>query len=220
LTWIDTRLTLSLWLAFVGSTALILAVPGPTAALVLSRADRSKPERIALVCGLATGDMIAMTLAIAGLAAVLSLSALAFQTLKLVGGAYLVYLGTQTMRDRTQPLDIDNTSHLSTPSVSGKSNGLFAIGIIAGLLHPKTYLFFAAFLPVFINPEARILPQYSLLVITWGSLSDGAALLWTSLGKALRAGLGSHTGNNIISRLSGFVLITFGLFLIATQRTD
>ncbi len=210
---------LSLWLAFVGATALILAIPGPTSALVLARADRPKQERYALVCGLAVGDMIAMTFSIAGLATVLSLSALAFQTLKLAGGAYLVYLGIQTMRSRARPFSIDSTSRAGALP-SRNSMGPFAVGIFTGLLHPKTYLLFTAFLPVFINPEACVLPQYITLVFTWGALSLGGAMLWTSLGQVLRMWLHNHNAYSIISKLSGFILMIFGLSLLTLRRTD
>lgn len=87
---------LDLYLAFTVACCVFLVIPGPTIVLVVSYAiSHGKRSGLATVAGVAAGDLLAMTLSLAGLGALLAASAGAFTVLKWLGAAYLVWLGVK-----------------------------------------------------------------------------------------------------------------------------
>jgi threonine/homoserine/homoserine lactone efflux protein len=103
---------------------------------------------MASVAGVALGNLANAAAALLGLAAVLSASATAFFILKLLGALYLVFVGVKALCARAQPTPI---------AQAGKgvpSGALFRDGVFVATFNPKTTLFFAAFLPQFIDPGA------------------------------------------------------------------
>ena len=133
-------------LAFLLTTLVVVATPG-TGALFTIAAGLSRGRRASLVAalGCTLGIVPHMVAAIAGLAAVLYASSVAFATLKYLGVAYLLFLAWRTLRDRT-PLTVDE-------NVAPKSD-LRVIGdaVLINLLNPKLTIFFFAFLPQFVDP--------------------------------------------------------------------
>ena len=95
--------------------------------------------------GCTLGVVPHMVAAITGLAALLNASAVAFQTLKYVGVAYLLYLAWQTWRDRT-PLEVDQQSR------RGRAWQVIRTAVLINVLNPKLTIFFFAFLPQFVDP--------------------------------------------------------------------
>ena len=88
-----------IWIAFVLASLVLLAIPGPTVMLVVSYAlGRGRASAYATVPGVAFGDLTAMTASLLGAGAILSASATMFTVLKLVGAAYLIWLGIQLWR--------------------------------------------------------------------------------------------------------------------------
>lgn len=133
-------------LAFLLTTLVIVATPG-TGALFTVAAGLSRGWRASLVAaaGCTLGIVPHMVAAITGLAAVLHTSALAFQTLKYAGVAYLLYLAWQTWRDKT-PLTVEGES---SPQASWQ---VIRTAVLINVLNPKLTLFFFAFLPQFVQP--------------------------------------------------------------------
>jgi threonine/homoserine/homoserine lactone efflux protein len=133
-------------LAFLLTTLVVVATPG-TGALFTIAAGLSRGRRASLVAalGCTLGIVPHMVAAIAGLAAVLYASSVAFATLKYLGVAYLLFLAWRTLRDRT-PLTVDEDA-------AAKSD-LRVIGdaVLINLLNPKLTIFFFAFLPQFVDP--------------------------------------------------------------------
>ena len=133
-------------LAFLLTTLVVVATPG-TGALFTIAAGLSRGRRASLVAalGCTLGIVPHMVAAIAGLAAVLYASSVAFATLKYLGVAYLLFLAWRTLRDRT-PVTVDE-------DVAPKSD-LRVIGdaVLINLLNPKLTIFFFAFLPQFVDP--------------------------------------------------------------------
>src|ERR1044072_684549 len=94
-------MTLSLWLAFVAASSILLVIPGPTVLLVVSYAlGQAWRTALPMASGVALGDFTAMTLSMLGLGALLAASATLFTVLKWVGAAYLVWLGITLWRGR------------------------------------------------------------------------------------------------------------------------
>ncbi len=126
----------------------LMVIPGPATLLVLARSvSGGRRAGIATGLGIAAGDLIHSTMATFGLSALLATSALAFEVVKHIGVAYLIYLGYRAFIEKSGNLDM-----AAAPEISpGKA---FRQGIFTEILNPKTALFFLAFLPQFIHPES------------------------------------------------------------------
>jgi threonine/homoserine/homoserine lactone efflux protein len=135
-------------IAFLLTTLVVVATPG-TGALFTIAAGLSRGRRASLVAavGCTVGIVPHMVAAIAGLAALLYTSSVAFSVLKYLGVAYLLLLAWRTLRDRS-PLTVDQTA------VDGPRSDVRVIGqaVLINLLNPKLTIFFFAFLPQFVDP--------------------------------------------------------------------
>ncbi len=134
-------------LAFLLTTLVIVITPGSgvlyTLAAGLSRGARAS---IIAAIGCTLGIVPPMVAAIMGLAAVLQASAMAFQTLKLLGVAYLLYMAWSTLRDR-EALTIHQDTAPHSPL------RMIISGILINVLNPKLTIFFVAFLPQFVSAK-------------------------------------------------------------------
>jgi threonine/homoserine/homoserine lactone efflux protein len=132
--------------AFLLTTLVVVATPG-TGALFTIAAGLSRGRRASLVAavGCTVGIVPHMVAAIAGLAALLYTSSVAFSVLKYLGVAYLLVLAWRTLRDRT-PLTVDETP------ASRSDIGVIGQAVLINLLNPKLTIFFFAFLPQFVDP--------------------------------------------------------------------
>ncbi len=115
--------------------------------------------------GIGLGDLVHTLAAVLGLSAILMQSATAFEVVKYVGVAYLVYLGIQMLV--TKPKKIEQPTVEQSPASTS-----FCQGFLAEILNPKTALFFLAFLPQFIqHNETSITVQLLTLGITFVVMS-------------------------------------------------
>ena len=129
---------------FLLTTLVIVATPG-TGVLYTLAAGLSRGARASLVAavGCTLGIVPHMVAAITGLAALLHTSAVAFQTLKYLGVAYLLYMAWSTLRDKG-PLTVEETAPVPDARV-------IASGVLINILNPKLTIFFFAFLPQFVS---------------------------------------------------------------------
>ena len=145
-------------LAAFGAASLLLAVtPGPGVLYIVARSlAQGRRAGLASVAGVALGNLGNAVGASIGLAALFAASSLAFTIVKFAGAGYLVWLGVQTLRTEA-------------PAAPGLAIGaphlgrIFRDGGLVALLNPKTALFFAAFLPQFIDPAGPALRQSLVL---------------------------------------------------------
>ncbi len=126
------------------SAALILAItPGPGLFYVLARSLRGgRREGVLSAAGTFLGGLVHVGAAAFGLSAILAASAIAFETVRYAGAAYLIYLGYRMIRSRNQ-----ETAEIEA---MGTSRGTFAQGVMTEVLNPKTALFFLSFIPQFV----------------------------------------------------------------------
>lgn len=200
------------WLAFVGASVALLAIPGPTVLLVISYAlGHGRRPAAAIIAGVALGDLTAMTASVLGLGAVLAASALAFTALRWVGGAYLVYLGVKLWRAPvTASVDAD------VPSVSARRMLAHAYAVTA--LNPKSIVFFVAFVPQFLSDSAPFLPQVAVLEATFVTLAIVNAALYAWLASAARRRLQQPRVRRIVNRTGGSLLIGAGALAAGWRR--
>ncbi len=203
---------LELWLAYVFTSAVVLAIPGPTILLVLSYSiSRGRQATLPLVAGVALGDALAVTLSLIGLGSLLAASAFWFTVIKLIGGLYLIYLGVQLFRGASQPPTESTLRQTETRFT------LFLNAFLVTALNPKSILFFVALLPQFISVEHQTTTQLWLLGVTFVVMATIGATLYASFASRVRRGLQSPKIQKFYAYFAGSLLCGAGVWALAAK---
>jgi RhtB (resistance to homoserine/threonine) family protein len=134
---------------FLAAGILLNLTPGPDTVYILGRSiAQGREAGIASGLGISVGSIFHTCAAALGLSAILATSALAFGTIKLLGGAYLIFLGLKMILERRGQLSLPSNFHRRTTTAA------FRQGVLTNVLNPKVALFFLAFLPQFIDPAS------------------------------------------------------------------
>lgn len=179
---------LSIVALFVIAALLILITPGPAVLYIVARSiDQGRLAGVVSTLGVAAGTLFHIAAAAVGVSALLVSSALAFNMLKYLGAAYLIYLG---IRKFLIPDELEN-AEIRQPKMLTR---IFFQGLVVNLLNPKTALFFFAFLPQFVDVSKGSVALQMLLLgiifVVLGILSDGLwALLAGTAGNWLKRNL-------------------------------
>lgn len=201
---------LDLWLTFVAASTALLLIPGPTVLLVLSYAlSKGRSVALASAAGVALGDFVAMSAALLGLGAIVLTSATAFTILKWIGAVYLIWLGVKLIR--SAPGDG------LTPARAVTAKSVFGHTAAVTALNPKSIGFFIAFVPQFIQPQAPLLPQFSILIVTFVGLAALNTLAYALAADRLRHVIARGPVIAWLTRAGGVTLIGMGV-LTATLR--
>ncbi len=200
------------YLAYVLATVIVLAIPGPTILLVVTRSlNHGAAVRRATVGGVVLGDLVAMTAAMLGAGAILLASAELFMALRVAGGLYLVWLGIRTWRSRGSQWVVGESVEADPKRVFGESFAVTAT-------NPKSIAFFVAFVPQFVDPGAAWLPQIVLLIVTFVVLGGLNALVYAWLAGRARGAMLHPRIRRRVARTSGGVLVAGGAAVIATAH--
>jgi len=163
--------THDLWL-FVLSGLLLNITPGPDTLYIVGRSSAQGLRAGAVAAlGIGTGALVHVCAAALGLSAILAASATAFTIVKIIGAAYLVYVGFSLIRSK---------SSTQSPTVASGSRrtsmrGIFFQGFLTNVLNPKVALFFLAFLPQFVLQDAASKPLAFLFL---GVIFDMNGTIW------------------------------------------
>lgn len=195
---------------FIIASSLISLAPGPDNIFVLTQsALYGRKSGVIVTLGLCTGLIVHTTAVALGVAAIFQASALAFNILKFVGAAYLIYLAWQAFSAKPSGLDSSGGSSLS-------AKGLYLRGIIMNITNPKVSIFFLAFLPQFTNPQdGNLIIQFLSLGIIFIFVAltvfCGIAFLAGTLGSWLTD---SPKNQTYLNRVAGVVFIGLSLKLV------
>ncbi|WP_017755673.1 LysE family translocator [Calidifontibacillus oryziterrae] len=205
-------------LAFILVVLVLFLIPGPAVLLTISQTVKGgKKAGIVTGVGIAVGDLIHTIAAVLGLSAILMTSAFAFEIIKYLGAAYLLYLGIHAFIEKSkkqadQPVEIQRTN----PAVS------FRQAVLIELLNPKTALFFLAFLPQFVrNDGSSVVLQLLMLGFVFVFMS----IMYTTLLALLTSSIGNWLPKNgLISRwqnkIVGSIYIGLGLKLVFESQNS
>lgn len=202
-----------LYLAFVVATVIALVVPGPTILLVVSYAlARGRNVTLALVSGVILGDLIAMSVTLAGLGIVLAASASVFTMMKWAGALYLAWMGIGMIRKA-------GTATAELQAVGQRGSGTaFRDGFIVTLLNPKSIGFFIAFVPQFIDSANPVVPQFLIMIVTFVGLGGINVLAYALLAVRLRDKVTRPGALAWLQRAGGGVLICLAAFTLTLRR--
>jgi len=202
------------WLVFIVASLALIATPGQDMILVMSRSvAQGALAGVATAGGISVGLVGHTILATLGLGAILRTSEWLFVALKLVGAAYLIYLGIGLLRTRQSRLPLGAQAARTV-------SRLFVDGAVSNLSNPKIAIFYFAFLPQFVSPSAQ---QPTLTVFVLG-------LTFAGLTFFVKAPVGIFAGRlsawlrsrpdvlTWVFRSSGAILVGLGLRLAFERR--
>jgi len=210
-------ISIELWLAFAAAAAIMIMIPGPTTLMVLGHTV-SNGWRIGLtsLIGVVAADICAITLSVLGFSALLAASAMAFTVMKWIGAAYLVWIGIQLWR--APPMNIKLGDLTPTAEKRTTPRDAIAQTFIVTLLNPKGILFFAAFLPQFIDQAMPLWPQVIVLMLTFCTLATLIQGFYITLMGRARSRIASPRALRLMNRTGGVMLIGAGLLTASLKK--
>jgi threonine/homoserine/homoserine lactone efflux protein len=196
---------LSTLAVFAAASLALIAVPGPSVLYIVGTSiSQGRRAGVASMLGVQAGALIHVAAAAIGVSALLASSAGLFNVVKFAGAAYLVGLGVQRIRHAGEqdPAARPPRSHAH----------LFRQGVVVNLLNPKVAMFFLAFLPQFVDPDAaspgaQVL-ALGLVFVAIAIVSDGVYAL--AAGTAAERLRGNVHARRRMDRLGGGVMIGLG----------
>ena len=205
-------------LAFMATAFVVIVVPGPSVLFVVSRALASG-RRVAVwsVVGNALGEYVQVVAVAFGIGALAERSVAAFTTIKLVGGAYLVYLGAKTFRQRRSL-----GKALATSPEQTSDRRSFAQGVTVGVTNPKTVVFLSAILPQFVDRAGGHVPdQILLLGLAFAVIAIASDTMWAlAAGRARTWFACSPRRLELIGGAGGLAIVAIGAGLLVSGRRD
>lgn len=201
---------------FLVAVLLLNATPGPDTAYIIGRSlAQGRAAGLVSALGISVGCLVHALASAIGLSAVLAASATAFMLIKLAGGAYLVYLGLRMLLAKP---------HAATAASTARDvrslQTIFWQAMVTNVLNPKVILFFLAFIPQFVHPDA---PQKTLGFLLLGVAFAVISMGWNS-GTAFLAGtLARRAGRSPrvklwLERTVGVTFIALGAKLALTRH--
>lgn len=205
----------SQWLAFLVASILFIQVPGPSLLFTIGRAlTVGRREALLSVVGNALGLVVQAGLVALGLGATVAASAAAYTVVKLVGAAYVVWLGVSAIRHRSEARRALE-SRQRTPAPRGHA---VRTGFIVGMTNPKTIVFFVAFLPQFTSATGPAAPQLALLGLVFGILAVCSDTLWALGAAKARTWFASQPQRlDRLTASGGGMMIALGVTMAASE---
>jgi threonine/homoserine/homoserine lactone efflux protein len=204
------------FVAFLFAAVVLAITPGPGIAYVVARTVAGgRSEGLASCFGTGIGGMLHVLAAALGLSLIIAQSAVAFNLVKYLGAAYLVYLGIRLLLRKDQELTVK-------PVAPQGVRRALSEGILVEALNVKTALFFLAFLPQFVSPSDPLIPQLVMLgsiCVALNTLVDVIAvfaadrLLKSGAARAARAARA-----RLLTKVSGVTMLGLGAYLALARR--
>ena len=202
-----------LWTYLLG-TVLIILMPGPNSLFALTMAStRGRKAGFAAAAGIVVGDFILMLAASLGVASLMKANPIAFDVIRYLGAAYLMYIGVRALLSRPQP---DTPKSNSTPQASENStHKAFRSALGISLINVKAILFFMAFFPQFVNPSyPHVWHTFAALGLIVQLVSISYLTLLILLGSSLSRRLSAKIWlKTVLNKLVGTLFVSFGLRL-------
>jgi threonine/homoserine/homoserine lactone efflux protein len=206
-----TPMLLSTWFVFLGVALLLCFTPGPGVLMAVSNAMSVGPRRaIVGSMGNAVGVFLVSAVSMAGLGVVLGASASAFTVLKVLGAAYLIWLGIKQWRSET------NAFAAPPDEAHGERSGLrlFGHGVTVAVTNPKSILFFSALFPQFIRQDGPVLEQFLVLTATVAACSLLSHAFYVLVARGMKHSFSSASRARMFNRVTGGAFVALGIGML------
>jgi threonine/homoserine/homoserine lactone efflux protein len=202
---------------FALASFILIIIPGPSVLFVISRGVAlGRRAAVLTVVGNSTGVLVQVLLVAAGVGSIVERSVVAYEVLRLLGAAYIVFLGVQAIRHRRALSTVLDVTTTRSP------RHIVREGFVVGITNPKNIVFFTAVLPQFIEPDGVAAPVQMVvlgaLFVTVATVSDslygivaGTARTWLS---------GAPHRLERLGGAGGLMMLGLGTKLAITGRHD
>ncbi|MDO8697991.1 MAG: LysE family translocator [Pseudomonas sp.] len=208
-------MSLETWLLFSSAALIVILIPGPLSLLMVSNSLNHGVRRsLPAFLGGVSASLCLLSASALGLGALLLASEQLFNTLKVCGALYLFYLAGQSWAASRQAAKT-RINEAAPGNPSGPTMFWQAFGL--GASNPKDLLFFAAFLPQFINSERPLLSQLLLLIASWLILDLGCKLFYGLSAQAAAGYLRSGQGQVWFNRASATLFAGAGTLSLLSR---
>ena len=211
-------MSLHTWCLYVATVFVVSAIPGPNMLLVMTHGAQHGLRRSgATMTGCLSALVLMLSVSAAGLGVFLEAWPAMFNALRMIGAAYLVYLGIKAWR---APADEGVARRTDEPAAKPARSrlALFRNGFLVAGSNPKAILFAAALLPQFIDASRPTLPQFGVLVATFAVIEVSWYLVYAGFGTHIGARLKSGNVARVFNRLTGGVFVGFGAMMALVRR--
>lgn len=200
------------YLVYVGMAIVTVSLPGPAVMLTVNNSiQRGLRNSFSGILGIALAIFLVAIMSATALGIVLASSAVAFNAVRIVGAAYLVYIGIKTWRRRSPGTFKSNSYQRSFFKC-------FAEGFLVSALNPKSILFFIAVFPQFIDVTREYNSQLLSLAATFSIIVMLIHSVYAVCANYAKARLLSQTRSGVLNKVSGGVFIGFGAGLAMSGR--
>ena len=209
----------TLFFAYLAAATALTLSPGPDTMFVLASSTTGGTRAgIAATLGIAAGCLGHATMAAIGISALIAASPAAFDTLRVVGALYLIWIGVGALR--TAYNSLRHGAPLTTTNGEDASWSAFRRGAVTNVLNPKVGLFYIAFLPQFTNASLGSIP---LQIVTLASIHILLGILWLGTlsiasGRAAEALARNRRARAWLDGLAGFVYIALAWRMLVLER--
>jgi len=205
-------MSLATWWLYVVAVCLICSTPGPNMLHVMTRSIQHGLERTpATMAGLLTAVFLSLMASAAGLGAVLRAMPELFSVLRVVGAAYLIYLGWKAWRSPIAEPGDESAEAARAPT----NLALYRAGLLTGLSNPKLIIFAAALFPQFIDTQRAYGPQLAILVGSFAAIDLFWYCVYALGGVRLAVWLRPVRRQRAFNRTAGAMFFGFGGLLLA-----
>lgn len=202
----------ALFLAGLAVLALLTISPGADMALVAKiTLERGRHAALLATVGICSGVFVHATASALGLSVILATSAEAFTIVKLVGAAYLAYLGVQALRNSFRR----DVAELRSPR---RGANPYLQGVFSNVLNPKVAVFYLTFLPQFMSPGDNVLVRSLAFAVAHGLMGIAWLSAYAYVLSRISAVLGGAGVRRWLERVTGGVLIALGARLALERR--
>lgn len=204
--------------AFAVAAFLVIVIPGPSVLFVVSRAlAYGRRAAITTVAGGCVGSFALAVAVAAGVGTVVQTSAIAYTTIKLIGAAYLVYLGVRAIRHRRALREA-----LARQASPVSNRRTWWEGFVVGVTNPKTAVFFAAVLPQFVDRSAgHASVQMIIFGMVFALIAFTSDAVYGASAGAVREWFARSTRRlDLVGGAAGLTLVGLGVRLAVSGRKD
>lgn len=199
-------ISLESFISFFTLSLLLAVSPGPSNAFLMAQTfAKGKQAGMKTAYGFAVAGIVHTILAVAGLSVILKTSQTAYQVVLFAGGAYMLYLGVQSIRESLQA-PVQNTD----VSVDKKQKNIFLQAMMTEILNPKVALFFLAFIPQFVDESlsSPVWLQLTIFGLLYPILAFPIDTLYVQSGNKIAGYFKHHpSAQQYIDRIAGVIFL-------------
>lgn len=209
-------MTLQSWLIYLTLVLVATSTPGPAVLyIVTSSTQHGWKKAVFAALGNIAGLFCLGFLAVTGLGAIIRASELAFDIIKFIGAAYLVYLGIRLIIQR---IPTDSTSERCAVYNGFSAGRTFFQAFGVAMSNPKAIVFLTALFPQFIALEQPLVPQFAVLILTLMLLSFFFLMFYAFLSHNATSWMKNPARLRVFNRVSGSAFICFGVLLAVSSQ--